>query len=260
MDAGASFCRLMLGDTAAAADAARASALGVDAIDSVAGAWLACAPELARRRESLSWGEQVEDAESGPVVAALATLPERERAAVIAQALGLSAPELSPALGLEPGEGPALLARGHARLAGLERPADPACAAEREALATDEARRGLMSSSHCDTCRAFAAALAKQRPALRKAAKGAQPGADRPSRRARLRIVAAPGGPLARHGQRVLEPRGRVGRTVVAVLVTAAAGASGFGLVRALDDGERGSGEVTATPVGPLPPGVDEAP
>lgn len=261
MDAGASFCRLMLGDTVAATDAARASAIGVDAVDTVAGAWLACAPELGRRRDSLSWEEPHQDPALGPVVAGLAALADRERAAVIAQAVGLTAAELPAALGLEPGEGPALLARGHAGLAGLERPADPGCAAEREALAADEARRGRASTGHCDTCRAFAAALAEQRPALRKAARRAPPGAGTAARRTRLHVAFAPNGPLARRGQRVLEPRGRAGRTAVAVLVTVAAGAAGFGLVRVLEGGERrpgDSGQVTATPVEPLPPAVNQ--
>ncbi len=260
MDAGASFCRLMLGDTAAAAEAAREAETGVDAVDTVAGAWLACTAELARRRDSLSWEDPLEDPSLGPVAAGLAALPDRERAAVVAQAVGLSPTELTPALGLEAGEGPALLARGHASLAGFGRPADLECAAEREELAADEARRGHASTGHCDTCRAFAAALAEQRPALRRAATRAQPGAGPAPRGARLRAAFAP---LARRAQRVLEPRGRLGRAGVALLVTLAAGVSGFGLVRALDDGERGPGgpgEVTATPVKPLPPDINEVP
>ncbi len=252
MDAGASFCRLMLGDTAAAAAAADDAAPGSDAVDAVAGAWLACAPELARRRRALSWEEPAEDPALGPLAGRLATLPERERAAVVAQAVGLRPAELAPALGLEPEEGPGLLSRGHAALAGLGRPADRACAAEREELAADEARRGKASTSHCATCRAFAAALAEQRPALRAAAATAR-------REAR----AGAGSSSPGRGRGVLEPRGRVGRTLVALAVTLAAGASTYGLVRVLDEedgGQSGSGVITATPVGPLPPGVNAPP
>lgn len=218
--------------------------------------------QFARRRGALSWEEPSADPALGPVAAGLGGLPERERAAVVAQAVGLTPAELTPALGLEEGEGPALLARGHAALAGLGRPADRECAAEREALAADEARRGRAATGHCENCRAFAAALAAQRPELRRAAaRAGRPPARPAGGRGAVRGLLAADGRVAHRALALLEPRGRPARLGVALLVTAVASLSGFGLVRALDDGRpAGPRVVTATPVEPLPPGVNTPP
>ena len=173
MPAALAFCRLLLGDPAVAAEAADAAAPGVDRVDEIAGAWLACRPALERRRDTLAWGE-VDPARSS-VVAGLAELPDFERGAVAAQALGLDSGDLEQALGLDPGAAPGLLARAHARLAGLAQPADATCAAEREQLASAPSTGRPARTEHCDDCRAFATAVAVQRAALRRVAEQTPP-------------------------------------------------------------------------------------
>ena len=286
-----SFCRLVLGLGPAAEAAAQAAAPGVDRVDAVAGAWLACSPELERRRATLSW----EEPQGGPAGLPLAALADLERAAVVAQALGLAQEEVEQALGAAPGAAPGLLARGHAALAGIGLPGGPACARERERMAVADRPR----TDHDDACAGFATAVATQRAQLARLAGGA-------SHRQRWSVLRAvgtrstdrgpttdpdeldlaasvePGGGLANprdsvgsdpfasvvaratgSARALLEPRGRRARVAVGLGVLVLAGVAGFGLTSAFERDERGAGDgvVTATPVGPLPPGVGpEAP
>ncbi len=342
MSAALAFCRLVLGDQVAATAAADAAVSGVDRVDEVAGAWLACASELERRRGALAW----EDAAAAPgqpaVVSALAALGDLERAAVAAQALGLAPGAVEQALGTEAGAAPGLLARAHAAIGAFGRPADAACAEERERLAAAPGARRAPRSKHCAECRAFAGAVGEQRRALRRfvegdavalglavlptsasaivsgtdapasarsadeaAADGARTGLGTPkgyararaalgsragavgetaragartdddaparagsSRRARaiamsthtLRRAGAAAGPRTAVLARGLEePAGRGPRAAVALAVVLLAGLVGFGAVSLLETPHRGGGDsdvITATPVGPLPPGV----
>ncbi len=167
MSAAPAFCRLVLGDAAAADAAADAAAPAADRGDEIAGAWRACQPVLERRRDTLAWGT-VAPGES-PVVAGLAALLDLQRGVVAAQALGLEPHEIETALATGAGTAPGLLARAHARLAGLDQPADAACAAERERLA-GVAAGDPGRTQHCADCRAFGGAVTEQRAALRRLA------------------------------------------------------------------------------------------
>lgn len=244
------FARLVLGDP----DAAAAGEPAPERVDAVAAAWRACAPELARRRSSLSWSAPAAPGREAPVTARLTGLPDLERGAVVAQALGLEPAEVERALDAEAGAAPGLLARAHAGLAGLGLPADRACGEERERVAGEGG-----ASTHCADCEAFTAAAREQRRALRKAGRRAERDAEEGERTA---AEAARGlGPAARRLDRLVEPRGVLARTAVALAVLLVSGAAGFGLVRAYEAPGRGDsigedGVVTATPVGPLPPGV----
>lgn len=190
------FCRLVLGSPEAAATAADAAAPGVDRIDEVAGAWLACRPELERRRGALAWGETA-SGQSQDVVAGLAALGELERAAVAAQALGLEPREIEQALGAEPGTARGLLSRAHARLAGLAGAADAACVRERERLAYAPAARRSTRADHCAKCRAFRLAVDQQRLELRRAAGGEPVGPAPPPGRAKAASPVTGPGPDA---------------------------------------------------------------
>ena len=239
MDAGAAFSRLVLGDREAEIDG---SAPAVAPAEAVAAAWRRCAPELARRRSSFGWDENPDEAQRSPLLTALAALDDLERAALAAEAVGLDPTAIARALDVPGGEAEALLARGHAELGGLGRPADARCAAERARLA---AARGRARTAHRDDCRAFAAALPGQRRALRGEA-------------GRRRVEPADARALA---LRTLEPEGPRARLVVALAVLVLAGLGGFGVVSAVENASKGGGSdvITATPVGPLPPGVGPA-
>jgi hypothetical protein len=195
VDPGAAFSRLVLGEPAPVTSSAEP-----DPVAAVAAAWRTCVPELERRRGALAW----EDAEPATPSAALAGLPDLERGAVAAQAVGLGPQELEAALDTEVGAAPGLLARGHAALAGLGLPAGETCARERERLAV--APRP--SSGHCAACREFAAAVGPGRAALVLAARG-------------------PRGPR-------VDPA-RAGARAVTVVVVLAAAAAGFGVVSAFE-------------------------
>lgn len=252
----AAFMRLVLGDPGAADPPEP----GTDRVDAVAGAWRACLPELARRRASLSWSEP---AIAGTVEQRLAGLPDLERGAVVAQAFALDPGEIEQAIGAEPGAAPGLLARAHAALVGARRPADRACAEERERVAVG-GRAG--RSPHCEDCAAFAELASAQRRELRRAAKQAERDAGGEQREAEgaqreAARTAAGMSPAAAALDRVVEPRGLLARLAVGLVVLVACAAAGFGLVRAWEAPGRGDsigddGVVTATPVGPLPPGV----
>ena len=167
MSAAPAFCRLVLGDSEAAA-AATADAVPTPPgrFAEIAGAWRACRPELERRRDALAWEDATPRQPS--LAVALAALPDLERGAVAAQALGLEPGEVEQALGAAPGAAQGLLARAHVRLGGFGPPAGAACAEERERLAT--APEGTRTR-HCADCRAFAAAVSEQRHELRRAAR-----------------------------------------------------------------------------------------
>ncbi len=280
MPAGATFCRLVLGDLQAAAAAAQAARPAADRVGEVTAAWVACAPELARRRAALSWEDPPVAPGTPPLVQRLQRLADTERAAVVAQALGLTPTEVERALGAGYGEAPGLLARGHAALAGLGRPDEERCRHERERLAVEDTPR----TTHADEgCWAFAEAVEDQRAVLqaiageRPAGKPPRPpGTPRLSRRGRRaaspkRPAGAVGpvragrpkhvpatGTLPERVSAVLDQTETGPRVVVAVVVALLAGLAGFGAVSAFerDAPDRGSGVVTATPVGPLPPGV----
>lgn len=251
MSARAAFCRLVLGaDPAREAAAAARAVAGVDRVDEVAGAWIACRAELERPGgDALAWDEPEA---TEPAAGGLAAVPGEERAALAAQALGLEPAGVEEALGLEAGVGAGLLARGHACLAGLGRPADAACAAERARLATARVRPGALRSRHCADCRAFGAAVAVQRPELRRMAEEAERGGGEEAAEAAAPAGGDPAGPHP-GGRR---ERGR--RVAVAAAVLLVSGLIGFEVVSALETprSHGSGGVVTATPVGPLPPGV----
>lgn len=281
MSAAPAFCRLVLGDSvagAAATNAADAAPACRYRVDEVAGAWRACQPELERRRDELAWDDLTPGQSS--LAAGLAALPDLERGAVAAQALDLTPGEVEQALGAGPGAARGLLARAHVGLAGFGRPAGAECAEERErlALAPDGTR-----TAHCADCRAFAVAADEQRLALRRAAGAAEAAPGRegdeerrsgfPAAAARVRSVAStagrPGSRAAAVARarsaastslpRLLEPKERGPRIAVALTALLLGGLLGFGVVSALETPREGDGDpgvVTATPVGPLPPGV----
>jgi len=282
MPAAPAFRRLVLGSSEAAAAATAAADRASppsDRVDEIAGAWRACQPELERRRDALAW----EDVTPGQpsLAAGLAALPDLERGAVVAQALGLEPREVEQALSTGPGAARGLLARAHASVADLGRPAGAECAEERERLASAPAGTG---TEHCADCRAFAAAVSEQRLALRRAA-GAEGAASSEERDGKPRVGAAaaavarvrsaatrPGAAssivarlrsaasaAAVTAEPILEPKERGPRIAVALAVLLLAGLAGFGVVSALETPREGGGDpgvVTATPVGPLPPGV----
>ncbi len=181
MSVAPAFCRLVLGTPEAAAAAAAAATPGVDRVDEIAGAWLACRAELERRGDALAWGD-VASGQSRGVVAGLVALPDLERGAVAAQAPGLEPDDIERALGTEPGAARGLLARAHAGLAGLPVAAGAVCVQERERLAYAPAARGARTADHCAECRAFRAAVDEQRLELRRAAGAGQSLAAPPAR------------------------------------------------------------------------------
>ncbi len=313
MSAAPAFCRLVLGNSEAAtavADAVGAAPPSRYRVDEIAGAWVACRPELERRRDALAWDDVAPGQPS--LAAGLAALGDFERGAVAAQALGLTPEEVEQALGAGPGAARGLLARAHAGLAGFGRSPGAGCAEQRERLAVAPAGT---RTEHCADCRAFAAAVDEQRLALRRAAgavkaaptkrrdeeprSGSAPTGAGPGRQAaaaqRATAPAEPAPPVAspvgRPGSAVaarlrsasggrgsaaaavtrvrsaasttlphiLEPEERGPRIAVALAALLLGGLVGYGAVSALEtprEGGRDSGVVTATPVGPLPPGV----
>lgn len=220
------FCRLVLGD-GPDADAAAAAAGDADRPreQALAAAWAACGPALQRRPGRLTGAAGA----PGGVAAALGERPAIERAALAAEALGASPEEAARAFGEDPSEVASLLARAHLALAG-----------------------GVAGSG-----------AAEHRAALRELV-GLAPEPDaRPRRRGAAVATAGkrPGGrlaPLRALAATPVELRGAPGRVLAAVAVVLIAGLAGYLAVSAIRGG-RASGDpqvVTATPVGPLPPGV----
>ncbi len=211
------FCRLVLGDGPAADAAAAAVAEGLSRDEALAAAWHACARELARRAAEFAWDDVVDD-EAAPIVR-LAALPAAERGALAARALGASPESVGRVLGVEAPEAAELLTRAHAGIGGGGSEEAPLVAL-REAV-------GVPAGGAAD---------------------GGRP---RPPRRMRRpALPALPRRPAA------LPPR--VVQGIVALVVLLAAGVAGYEAVSALEGhgASGGSQVVTATPVGPLPPGV----
>jgi hypothetical protein len=235
------FCGLVLGEPGAVSSAAVPAVSEQGSLAGLQVAWPACEEELARRRGSLAWDEPP-GAEGGTAVARLPAVPERERAALAAQAVGLGVEDVEQLLGVGPGEGERLLARGHAALSGLGRPAGEACAAAQAGLAVGRGER----RAHCAECAAFGRAVADQRSALCRAA------------------GVAPGPPVATGSRRPpLGPSGPGGRVAIGLVVLLVSGLAGFGVVRTVvrpAGSGGGDGVVTATPVRPVPPGVNPRP
>jgi hypothetical protein len=226
------FCRLVLGDGPAARVAADAAGGPEEQprAQELKAAWAACSPELARRDATLTWGAE---APSGAVADLLASRPAPERAALAAEALAAPPEEIARMLDTEPAAVGALLARAHLALAGPVAGADAA--------------------SHRAALRALVDLEPEPPAGRRRAAATAVRDAQSPRITPREALAT-----LRTLGATRIEVSTAWGRALVATAVILIAGLSGYIAVSIIHSAQQAQDPrvVTATPVGPLPPGV----